>query len=77
MAGEIVAQDPTGASFGTSSIVSVRCTVTSITGKGAGAAVVLAVENNGAVGARAATFTVGPSQCRLATHGTQLGVTNP
>lgn len=73
MAGEIVAQDATGAPFSANSVVSVRCTVTSITGKGAGAAVVLAVENNGAVGARAASFTVGPSQVRIASHGSQLG----
>lgn len=77
MAGEIVAQDATSAPFGVGTVVSVRCTVTSITGAGAGAAVLLAVENNGAVGARAASFTVGPSQCRVATHNTQLGKTNP
>ena len=46
--------------------------VSSITGKGAGAAVVLAVEDNGAVGARAASFTVGPSQVRDASHVSQL-----
>lgn len=72
MAGEIAAQDATGAPFSTATVVSVRCTIVSITGKGAGAAVVLAVENNGAVGARAATFTVGPSQVRIGSHGAQL-----
>ena len=72
MAGEIVAQDATGAPFSVGSVVSVRCTVTSITGTGAGAAVLLAVEDNGAVGARAATLTVGPSQTRKAASVSQL-----
>ena len=71
MAGEIVAQDATGAPFGVGTVVSIRCKVTSITNKGAGAAVLVAVENNGAVGARAASFTVGPSQCRVASHVSQ------
>lgn len=75
MAGEIVAQDATSAPFNVGTVVSVRCTVSSITGKGAGAAVVLAVENNGAVGARAASFTVGPSQVRVASHVSQLSGT--
>lgn len=72
MAGTIAAQDATSAPFSVGSVVSVRCTVSSITGKGAGAAVVLAVEDNGAVGARAASFTVGPNQCRAASHVSQL-----
>ena len=72
MAGSIVAQDATSAPFNVGNVVSVRCTVSSITGKGAGAAVVLAVENNGAVGARAASFTVGPNQVRVASHDSQL-----
>ncbi len=75
MAGELVAQDATSAPFAVGSVVSVRCTVTSITGKGAGAAVLVAAENNGSVGARAASFTVGPNQCRVATHVSQLSGT--
>lgn len=72
MAGEIVAQDVTSAPFNVGSVVTIRCTVTSITGKGAGAAVVVALENNGAVGARDASFTVSPTQCRDASHVSQL-----
>lgn len=77
MAGEIVAQDPTSAPFSVGSVVSVRGTVVSITGTGAGAAVLIAVEDNGAVGARAASFTVSPTQCRIASHNSQLGKVNP
>lgn len=65
------AQDATGAPFAVGTVVSVRCKVISITNNGAGAAVVLTTENNGAVGARTTSFTVGPSQCRVASHVSQ------
>lgn len=67
-AGIIVAQDDTGAPFDVGDVVSVRCTVNSITKRGAGAIVNVTTEEPGLIGQLSATFDVSPQQVHIASH---------